>query len=93
MIAIAASLEGPIMNLDENRKKAELLFKRSTGEKLNAAAREQRSREIREKIQYLRSLRKAAQVRPKSVTPDGSSEGEEKSSAGHSTVKHDGSAV
>jgi len=66
------------MNADKSRKQAELLFKNGDRDKSSPAPDyEARARDIRQKIEYLRSLRLAAEARwkqppaddPKSTAP------------------------
>jgi hypothetical protein len=59
-------VEQSIMNADEVRKQAEQLFKPGAAEKSASPDYEARSRDIRQKINRLRSLRLAAQAQRKS---------------------------
>ncbi len=62
------------MNSDEAKQQAQQLFKQpETNQSIGSAPDyEARSREIRQKIEYLRSLRLAAQARGKNSTINGS---------------------
>lgn len=62
------------MNSDEAKQRAQQLFKQPRTNQSNglAANYEARSREIRQKIEYLRSLRLAAQARGNNSSIDGS---------------------
>lgn len=55
------------MNTDDARSKAEKLFKHGAADKATVPDYEQRSRDLRQKIEYLRSLRMAAQEREKAT--------------------------
>jgi hypothetical protein len=56
-----------IMNTDDARSKAEKFFQRGAADKTTVPDYEQRSRDIRQKIEYLRSLRMAAQAQQKAA--------------------------
>lgn len=53
------------MNADDARKRAEQLFTRGTIKRTTVSDYEVRSREVRQKIENLRSLRLAARTRSK----------------------------